>query len=67
MSCIFTQELAQEYFPSNSKTRARRLFTNMVKRNSMLYKALLEEGWTTNMRILTPRQVDIIYSYVGRP
>lgn len=67
MSCLFTQELACLYFPSNSKRRARRLFTQMIIRNQELYAKLELEGWQTNMRILTPRQLDIIYSYVGRP
>lgn len=67
MSCIYTQELAMQYFPQCSANRARRLFTQMVIKNKNLYKELQEDGWSSNLRFLTPRQFDIIVKYIGIP
>lgn len=67
MSCIHTSELALLYFPSMDKEAARRNFTRLIKNNKQLHRELTSVGWNTNMRIITPFQLNIIYTFIGKP
>lgn len=67
MSCLHTSELAILYFPNMDKESARRNFTKMIRKNAKLHNELISVGWSTNLRIITPLQLNIIYAFLGKP
>lgn len=61
-------ELAMEYFPNaSSPVLARRSFTRLVQRTPGLDDALEATGFHHGFRVLTPRQVRIIFDYLDAP
>lgn len=67
MGCKYITELAMEYFQDCTKIVARRKFNLMLRTNRVLYKELIKEGFHDKLRFFTPRQLDIIYCYLGKP
>lgn len=60
------QELAQLYFPGNTPQSASAQLKKWMK-NDQLYSKLLEAGYHSGQKILTPRQVEIIVDHLGEP
>lgn len=60
-------ELAQAYMPNVTCKSALRTLNRWICRNRLLLKDLNETGYTHNQRILTPKQVQIIYKYLNPP
>lgn len=67
MSCFYTQDVAQNYFDTQSKQNARRLFTHLIRNNKELENELASLGWNTTCRIITPLQYSVITKYLGEP
>ena len=57
--------LANLYYPNVSAKMASRLFRNELRLTRGLLQALLEVGYNEKQRVLTPRQVRIIESFLG--
>lgn len=60
-------ELAQCYFPSNSPKGATQAFRRMIRGYRGLPEELAERGYSSGARVLPPRQVEAIISYLGEP
>lgn len=60
-------ELAIQYSPNISTTAALRRLERWIVLNRDLKEALAEAGYNPMQRILTKRQVELIYYYLGEP
>ena len=61
-------ELAQAYFPRTIDPKnALRNLARWIDMNPELVKQLKESGYQRRQRLLTPRQVSIIYKFLGEP
>lgn len=60
-------ELASLYMPEASVEVARGKLVSWIKHNKELEKELISAGYTRYAKLLTPKQVGIIYQYLGRP
>lgn len=60
------QVLAQLYFPGSTPASASAQLKKWM-RNDQLYSKLLEAGYHSGQKILTPRQVEIIVEHLGEP
>lgn len=62
------QEIAALYFPEDSKRNAGRKFAAMLRRTPGLQQRLYSETrYAKTQKILTPRQVRIIFDTLGDP
>jgi hypothetical protein len=60
-------ELAIRYNPTMSVKSARRVLREWVSINISLQTELTQTGYTDSLRILTPRQVSLFFTYLGEP
>ena len=60
-------ELALLYFPKSSKNSASVQFRRWIKLNTNLKNELLSTGYKAGQKILTPKQVGILVSFLGIP
>ena len=60
------QELAMLYFPNSTPQSASNQLRKWMKKEQLLVK-LLEAGYVSGQKILTPRQVEVITGHVGEP
>jgi len=61
-------EMAQAYFPNTANPdTARRNLSRWIKMNPKLCAELKENGYRERQKLLTPKQVAIIYFYLGEP
>lgn len=61
-------DLAMRYFPlATSPKVARDNLTRWINRNTELYEALAHAHYNTHNWYFTPRQVKLIYEYLGEP
>ena len=60
-------ELAAMYFPQAPYQTAIRILRNWIYRCLPLKSALLREGYRIHNSLLTPRQVRLIFHYLGEP
>lgn len=60
-------ELAHMYMPNSSYETRMRTFRRWIKRNTALYQALKEVGYNDYCKVFTPKQVTLIFSYLGEP
>lgn len=60
-------ELACLYLPNLNKKSASNQFRNWINKNKQLKNALLEAGVQNRQKIFTPKQVQIIITYLGEP
>ena len=62
------RELAKLYFPTtlNEETAVANL-RNLMKRNPSLLAELANVRYNTHDKIFTPKQVGIIFDYLGEP
>lgn len=67
MNVYTKRELAMRYFPgANPRTATNRL-ARWIKRSEELCRLLKEAGYRPANRLLTVRQLQLIYSYLGEP
>ena len=65
---VFTlKELGGMYFPSASQSSRSKLLKRWIMRNKALRDRLNECGFKIGQRYLTPRQVELIYEFLGEP
>lgn len=63
----FKQDLAKAYFGDRCKEIARRELARAIHTNARLMDELLAADYDKSQKRLTPRQVQIIYKYLGEP
>lgn len=61
------KELAGMYFPGYAQQTASVQLRRWIKLNKPLTDALALTGLVCRQRILTPRQVELIFKYIGEP
>lgn len=64
---MFKQDLAQAYFPDRSKESAGKLLAREIHTNRRLMSALQPTGYSRPHKILSPKQLQIIFSFLGEP
>ncbi len=69
MKFIRFSQLAQAYFPGcKTPANAVRCFSREIKRCSSLFEKLKKTGYKPySHRVLSPKQVDIIFAELGNP
>lgn len=61
-------EIALLYFPdAPSKKSAARKLTKWIKKDFMLKERLALVGYVTRQRIFTPKQIQVLYEFLGEP
>ena len=61
------KELALSYAPNLSMSGALNRLASWIKQNPPLMAALSDTGYTTRQRVLTCKQVELIFEYLGEP
>lgn len=61
------QELALLYFPFSAPASASCQLKRWINLNTALHNKIVEAGYHSGQRLLTPRQVTIIITYLGPP
>lgn len=67
MQSTTLSQLSMSYFPNTSRSNARRLFNDMLKKNKDLQQALTATFFNPAKHYLTPTQLELIYYYLGEP
>lgn len=65
--CYGKGELAAAYNPEIAPHSALNKLAGWIKRNRKLYEALLETGYSDRQQSFTPKQVRLIFEYLGEP
>lgn len=67
-SVYYHYEIAFLYFPdsSNKKSAARKL-SNWIKRDFTLHNQLVAVGYFSRQKIFTPKQLQVLYEFLGEP
>lgn len=55
------------YFPRSTPATATQRLRRWIRKSPELYALLLKNGYYSGIRILTPKQVSLIYYYLGDP
>ena len=63
----YKSELAQAYAPEISLKAALNRMALWIKINAPLTEALCETGYHPKQKLLTSRQVELIFQYLGQP
>ena len=63
----FKQDLAMAYFPDHSKESASKRFAHEIHSNKPLLAALQATCYSRPRKILSPKQIQIIFSFLGEP
>ena len=66
-SYISKQTLAMAYFPDRSKESAGKLLAREIHTNRPLMSALSKTAYSPQRKLLSPKQLQIIYSFLGEP
>ena len=61
------KELGQMYFPNSTSKSAASQLVRWLKYNKRLWTELTETGYYSGQRLLTPRQVSLVFQYLGEP
>jgi len=60
-------EIAALYMPDSSVETARAYLSSWIKHNANLSDELKATGYTPRAKLLTPKQIRIIFHYLGEP
>lgn len=64
---LYTKELAALYFANSTPKAATTHLKRWIDRNESLKNELAETGYKEGQRVFTPRQVELIFRYLGEP
>lgn len=67
MNAYSKMELAMMYMPTQVPITARFQLMRWIACNDELQKALFDAGYHKHNKMFTPKQVEIIFSYLGEP
>ena len=60
-------ELALLYFPNSTKKSASVQLRRWLKQSESLKKQLIDTGFKSGQKLLTPKQVNILVTFLGAP
>ncbi|WP_455664237.1 DUF4248 domain-containing protein [Phocaeicola sp.] len=60
-------DIAHLYNPTMCYVSAMRTLRRWINRNEKLVKALSDSGYIPSQHSFTPKQVELIFTYLGRP
>lgn len=60
-------ELARAYAPEIGERSALNRLSRWIRLNQPLWRALLQTGYRPAQQILTCKQVELVFEYLGRP
>ena len=63
----YKQDLAMAYFPDHSRESASKRLAHEIHSNKPLMSVLQATGYTRPRKILSPKQLQIIFSFLGEP
>ena len=63
----YKQDLAAAYFPDHSKESASKRFAHEIHTNRPLMSALQTTNYSPQRKLLSPKQLQIIFSFLGEP
>ena len=64
---MFKQDLAMAYFPDRSKESAGKLLAREIHTNEPLMDQLPKTAYSPQHTLLSPKQLQIIFSFLGEP
>ena len=64
---MFKQDLAMAYFPDRSKESAGKLLAREIHTNEPLMDELSKTAYSPKRKLLSPKQLQIIFSFLGEP
>ena len=64
---MFKQDLAMAYFPDRSKESAGKLLAREIHTNEPLMAELSRTAYSPKRKLLSPKQLQIIFSFLGEP
>ena len=64
---MFKQDLAMAYFPDRSKESAGKLLAREIHTNEPLMAELSRTAYSPKRKLLSPQQLQIIFSFLGEP
>ena len=64
---MFKQDLAQAYFPDRSKESAGKLLAREIHTNKPLMAELSKTAYSPQRKLLSQKQLQIIFSFLGEP
>jgi hypothetical protein len=64
---MFKQDLAMAYFPDRSKESAGKLLAREIHTNEPLMAELSRTAYSPKRKLLSPKQIQIIFSFLGEP
>lgn len=67
MNTLSIKEISLLYFPNSTPKSAASQFKRWLRYNKKLWAELAEAGYWNGQRLLTPRQVEIVFQYLGEP
>lgn len=67
MQALSFKELSLMYFPTSTVKSAGVQFKRWLKYNTALWDDLAGTGYRSGQRLLTPRQVALVFHYLGEP
>jgi hypothetical protein len=62
-----TSELAGLYFPNSTKKSAANQLRRWISGSVTLQEQLQQAGYQKGQKILTPKQVELIFGFLGMP
>ena len=67
MQALSLKELSLMYFPTSSVKSAGTQLKRWLRYNTALWDDLAVSGYRNGQRLLTPRQVALVFHYLGEP
>ena len=64
---MFKQDLAMAYFPDRSKESAGKLLAREIHTNEPLMDELSKTAYSAQRKLLSSKQLQIIFSFLGEP
>lgn len=61
------QDLAMAYFPGRSKESAGKLLAREIHSNEPLMAELSKTGYSNKRKMLSPKQLQVIFEFLGGP
>ena len=61
------QDLAMAYFPDRNKESAGKLLAREIHTNAPLMAELSKTAYSSQRKLLSPKQIQIIFSFLGEP
>lgn len=67
IQALHLKEIAGIYFPNSTPRSANTQIKRWFMYNKALMKALSDAGYVNGQRVFTPKQVQLVFEYLGEP